>query len=336
MCKSLIYSIFLMGLILSACQPTATTFPTQPEATVSTEIPTNEQVNAELVTIRFAVLPLIDTLPIFVAEQEGAFVRHGVQVEFIPVASAPERDQVIQAGQADGTVNEILSDMFFNKDEVQMQVVRYAHMASSTTAHFFILASAQSGITTVEDLKGVDIGISQGTIIDYVTDRLLQSEGFTSKDIKTISVPKMSDRMALLASGELKAGVLPDPLAALSVQQGAVIVLDDRQYPAYGASVISFNKSFIDQNPEAVRGFLAAIEEATVLLNDDPAKYANLLSDKQLVPPPLLGTYVTPTFPLAGITSETEWNDALSWAKENGLLTVNVSYYGSVNNSFLP
>ncbi len=109
----------------------------------------------------------------------------------------------------------------------------------------------------------MEIGVSQGTVIEYVTDRLLQAEGLTDDEIKTIAVPKIPDRMALLASGEFNAGVLPDPLAALAVQQGAVIVLDDSRHPEYGFSVISFRKDVIDANPEAVKGFLAAIEEAT-------------------------------------------------------------------------
>ena len=298
--------ILAMGLILSACQ-TGNPSTTQP---AGTDVPPKETVNSEQLTIRSAVLPLIDTLPMYVADQEGLFLAKGVKVEFIPVASAPERDQILQAGQADATVNEILSDMFLNKEKIQMEVVRYAHMASSTSAHFFILASAQSGISKVDDLKGVEIGISQGTIIEYVTDRLLQAKGFKPGDIKTIAVPKMSDRMSLLTSGGLKAGVLPDPLAALAVQQGSVIVLDDTQYPSYGASVISFSKTFVENHQEAVRGFLAAIEEATGLVNSNPTKYASLLSDKQLVPKPLLGSYVIPKFPSAGITSEAEWNDA--------------------------
>ncbi|OGN72990.1 MAG: hypothetical protein A2X25_10575 [Chloroflexi bacterium GWB2_49_20] len=331
--RILFFIILLAGLTLTACQPVTPRVTDQPS---TNNAPTTEPEIMGPVTVRIAVLPLIDTLPMYVAEQEGTFASHGIKVEFIPVASAPERDQILQAGQADATVNEILSDMFFNRNDVQMQVVRYALMASPNSAHFFILASTQSGITSVEGLKGVEIGISQGTIIEYVTDRLLQAQGFTSDEIKTVAVPKMSDRMSLLASGELKAGVLPDPLAALSVQQGTVIVLDDIQYPTYGASVISFRKSFIDQNPETVKGFLAAIEEAAAMVNSDPAKFANLLSDKQLVPPPLLGTYVMPIFPTAGITSEAEWNDVLSWAKEKGLLTSDISYADSVNPAFLP
>jgi NitT/TauT family transport system substrate-binding protein len=324
--------IFFIGLFLVACQPT----PREAVQTGVSNTQTNLNMEIELVTIRFVVLPLIDTLPMYVAEKENLFLKYGIKVEFIPVASAPERDQILQAGQADVTVNEILSDMFLNKDKIQMEVVRYAHMASPTSAHFFILVSSQSGITSVDGLKNIEIGISQGTIIEYVTDRLLEEKGFNAEEIKTISVPKMSDRMSLLASGGLKAGVLPDPLAALSLQQGAKVILDDTQFPSYGASVISFRKAFIEKYPDAVKGFLAAIEEATILVNSEPIKYASLLSDKQLVPAPLLGTYIIPTFPLAGITTESEWSDALMWAKEKGLLTANISYADSVNPIFLP
>ncbi len=286
--------------------------------------------------LKIAVLPIIDTLPMYVAQQEGLFDRHGVNVEFIPVASAPERDQLLAAGGADGTINETLAVMLFNKEEVQMQVVRYALRPTEGNGHFFILASSKSGISSVDGLKGVEIGVSQGTVIEYVTERLLQADGFTSEEIKTVAVPKIPDRMALLASGELSAGVMPDPLASLVVSQGGVIVTDDSSHPEYGFSVISFRKDVIDANPEAIRGFLAAIEEATGLLNADPAKYKNVLSEQKLVPPPLMESYRAPVFPAAGVPTEEEWNDALSWLVEKGILANQISYDDSVNASLLP
>ncbi len=286
--------------------------------------------------MKIAVLPIIDTLPMYVAEAEGLFAKHGVTVEFVPVASAPERDQLLAAGQADGTVNETLAVMLFNKDTVQLQVVRYSLRPTEGHGHFFILASGQSGITDPQALKGVEIGVSQGTVIEYVTERLLQSEGLSKDEIKTIAVPKISDRMSLLASGELKAGVLPDPLASLAISQGAVKVLDDSLHPEYGFSVITFRKQVIDQNPGAVKAFLAAIEEACDLINLDSSKYNSLLSDKGLVPQPLIGTFEVPLFPDQGVPTEAEWIDALNWAKEKGMLTVDVSYEDSVNSSLLP
>jgi NitT/TauT family transport system substrate-binding protein len=217
-----------------------------------------------------------------------------------------------------------------------MQVVRYALRPTDGHGHFFIIASSQSGITDVNGLKGVEIGVSQGTVIEYVTDRLLQAEGFTADEIKTIAVPKIPDRMALLASGELKAGVMPDPLASLVVGQGGVIVADDSNHPEYGFSVVSFRKAVIDENPQAVKAFLAALEEATTLVNAEPAKYKNVLSEQNLVPAPLLDAYQPPIFPTAGVPTENEWQDALNWLKEKGMLDVDVSYTDSVNASLLP
>ncbi|HET9590113.1 MAG TPA: MetQ/NlpA family ABC transporter substrate-binding protein [Anaerolineales bacterium] len=311
-------------LILSACSPAVTS---------SQEAPLQAM---EAKTLRIAVLPIIDALPMFVADQEALFEKHGVNVEFIPVASAPERDQILAAGQADGTINETLAVMAFNKESVQMQVVRYALRPTAEHGHFFITASGQSGITSVEALKGVEIGVSQGTVIEYVTERLLQAEGFRAGQIQTVAVPKIPDRMALLASGELQAGVLPDPLASLVVGQGGVIVADDSSHPEYGFSVISFRKAVIDANPEAVRAFLAAIEEATALINADPAKYKNVLGERELVPPPLLETYQPPVFPMAGVPTAAEWQDALNWLHEKDMLSTDVSYADSVNGSLLP
>jgi NitT/TauT family transport system substrate-binding protein len=320
--KITILLLFLL-LLLPACAPRAV-------PGTSTE----SAVNAR--PLKIALLPIIDALPMYVAQQEGLFAKHAVSIEFIPVASAPERDQLLAAGGADGTINETLAVMLFNKEKLQMQVVRYALRPTEKNGHFFIIASPKNDIASVDELKGVEIGVSQGTVIEYVTDRLLQSAGFTAGEIKTIAVPKISDRMALLASGKLQAGVMPDPLAALVVSQGGKIVADDSKYPEYGFSVISFRKDVIDSQPETVKGFLAAIEEATALVNADPAKYKNVLSEQKIVPAPLIDKYQPPAFPAAGVPTEGEWKDALNWLQEKGILTTDVSYQDSVNGSLLP
>lgn len=325
-----VFALAAIAMLLAACGS-----PAVPATNAPAEVPATE-VQKEAVTLKIAVLPIIDTLPMYVAQQEGLFAKHNVNVEFVPVASAPERDQILAAGQADGTINETLAVMLFNKEKIQMQAVRYALVPTEGHGHFFILASGQSGITTVEGLKGVEIGVSQGTVIEYATERILQAEGFSTDDIKTIAVPKIPDRMALLASGELKAGVMPDPLASLVVGQGGVIVADDSKYPQYGFSVISFRKDVIDANADAVKGFLAAVEEATTLVNADPTKYKNVLSEQKLVPEPLIEKYQAPVFPTAGIPTEEEWNDAMAWLKEKGALPADVSYADSVNGSLLP
>jgi NitT/TauT family transport system substrate-binding protein len=308
------------SMLLSACQPASTppAAPAQPEA------------------LRFAVLPILESLPMYVAQKEGLFEKQNLKVELIPVASAPERDQVFAAAQVDGMINEALVTALINKDQVRAQVVRYARTATKQDALFSIIASGKSGISDVEGLKGVEIGVSQATIIEYLTERLLQAQSFKPEEIKTINVPKIPDRINLLSSGELKAAMLPEPPVTLALMQGGKLVLDDRVKPELSYSTITFSKQFIDQHGESLRGFLAAIEQAVALINADPSKYADLLVEQKVVPPQLAGKFKVPPFVTAGVPSEAQWKDVIAWAKEKQLLSQDVSYSASVNASFLP
>lgn len=321
---TLVWMLMLMifSIILAACSPAA-------GPTVSSE-------SGEPVTLRMAVLPILDALPMYVADQEGLFEAEGVAVEFIPVSSAAERDQVIAAGQADGMINDGISTLLYNQEQVVIQVVRFARTATAQSPQYFILAAGDSGITTVEGLQGVDIGVSQGTVIEYLVDRLLQAEGFRPAEIQTVAVPGIAERMSLLGSGELEAAMLPDPLASLAVQNGAVVVLDDSSHPEFGYSVISFRKAVIDENPEAVRAFLAAVEEATNRINADPNQWESILVENNLVPAPLQGSYQVPPFPAASNLSQAQWADVLEWAQAEGLVSADLAYEESVNSSFLP
>ena len=290
----------------------------------------------EPVTLKIAVLPILDALPMYAAQANGYFESQGIEVEFIPVGSAAERDQVMAAGQADGMINDLVSTFLYNQDTTQIQIVSFARTATPEFPQFRILAAKNSAIENVGDLKGVEIGISEGSVIEYTTDRLLEAEGFAPLDIVTIAVPSIPVRMSLLDSGELAAANLPDPLASLAIQGGAVSIVDDSAHPEFGNSEISFRKSVIDANPEAIRGFLAAVDQAVKEINADPSKWDELLTEQSLVPAPLLGSYQIPTFPSGSLPSEAQWDDVVAWGLAKGLISQNVSYSESVISDYLP
>lgn len=315
---SLFVRIFMLALFvfIAACSP--------------------QSQSSEPVKLRIAVLPILDALPMYVAQANNYFEEQGVEVEFVPVSSAAERDQVMTAGQADGMINDLVSTVLYNQDATQIQIVSFARTATPEFPQFRILAARDSGISEVDDLKGVEIGISEGSVIEYTTDRLLEAEGFSPVEIVTVAVPSIPVRMSLLDSGELSAANLPDPLASLAIQGGAVAVVDDSSHPEFGNSEISFRKSVIDANPEAIRGFLAAVDKAVQEINADPATWDELLTEQSLVPAPLIGSYKIPTFPSGTLPSEAQWADVVEWSLAKGLISEAVSYTDSVNADFLP
>ena len=316
-----------LTLLLSACAPAGSPAATQAAGNVAASQP---------VTVKMAMLPIIDALPFYVASQQGYFKANNVDISYIPTASAAERDQLIAAGQADGMINDLVSVALYNKQAVQVQTVRFARTADAKTVMYRVLAAKNSGIKTAADLVGVPVGMSQGTVIDYVTSRLLEQEGLKQNQIKSVAVPKLPDRMALLNSGEVKAATLPEPFGTMAQQAGAIALVDDSKYPQYGYSVISFRKTVIDQHPEAIRGILSALEKATTDINQNPDQWRALLGQYKLVPAAIQETYPIGKFPTAAVPSEAQWKDVIDWMKTRQMLSQDLAYGDSITASYLP
>jgi NitT/TauT family transport system substrate-binding protein len=316
--SSVLFSLLvLLSLVLAACGG-------------ATPVP------AEAVTVRFAMLPILDALPMFVAQAKGYFAEQNITLEVVPVASAAERDQVMQAGQADAMVNDLISTLFYNQNEATITIVRFARTATPDFAQYFILAGPNSGISSVEDLKGVEIAISDATTIDYVTDRLLEAEGFAPEEIRSVAIPNIRDRMVALGDGTVMAATMPDPAAAGAIAGGATVVLSDAAHPEYGNSVLSFSTEFVQAHPEAVRGFLAAWERAVTEINADKTQWTEILQSNSLLSEQLIGSYTLPDYPTAGVPSQEQFADVNAWARENGLISADLEYDESVDDGFLP
>lgn len=290
---------------------------------------------ADSAVVRVAVLPILDALPLYVAEAEGYFAAAGVTVEFVAAASAAERDQLLQAGQVDAVITDPVALALYNRDATRVVAVRYAMQPTPGHPQFRVLASAQSGITTPEDLRGVPIGVSEGTIIEYVTQYLLLAAGLEAAEIVALPVPRIPDRMALLTSGELAAATLPEPLASLAVQQGAVVIIDDTFYHEASASLYAFRREFSAAHPETARGFLAAIDRASAAINADKGRWRALLSEQQLVPPSLVGDYELPDYPRHSVPPAVQIVGAVDWLFKTSRLETWPTYGDWVDAGFV-
>ncbi len=284
--------------------------------------------------LRVAVLPILDSLPLYVADVEGFFAEEGIEVELITASSAAERDQLLQAGQVDAVITDLVALALVNRDETQLVAVRYAMVPTREFAQFRILAAPNADVQSSADLAGVAIGVSEGTVIEYVTDRLLAAEGLALDQIETLAVPKIPDRMALLAASELTAATLPEPLGALALQQGAQLVIDDTAHPQFSCSIFAVRAGVLTDRPEAVRSFVRAIDRASAAINDDKAGWADLLSEKRIVPTPLVGSYTLPDYPAPSVPTEAQYFDVAAWLRETGRLDAAPSYEEVVNDEF--
>ncbi len=285
--------------------------------------------------LRLALLPIPDVLPVYVAEAKGYFVEAGITVEALSVGSAVERDQLMQAGRIDGMINEISGAALFNRENVKMQIVSYARIPLENAPLFRVLAAPGSAITSVSDLAGVPVAISKNTVIEYITERLLQSGGVQGSDISFRSVPVLPERLQLLLAGQIEAATLPDPLGFAAIQAGAVEVVNDLQTADLSASVVSFSSASLAAKADTVKKFMAAWDKAVVDLNSNPQSFNTLMLEKIRVPKNVRQSFEIPPFPRASVPTEHQWDDVQQWMLEKKLLSHKVSYGDSVTADFL-
>jgi NitT/TauT family transport system substrate-binding protein len=308
-----ITTISLFSLSLAACVPVQT---------------------AEDTSLKMGLLPILDILPFYVADQNGYFEAEGINVEFVPVKSAQERDALMQAGEIDGMLNDLISTGLFNRDDVQIKIVATARRAYPESPQFRVLAAPGSDVTSTQALAGVPVGISQNTVIEYITDRLLEAEGLSSDQIEIVEVSAIPVRFEQLMAGQIKAATLPDPLAQGAMAAGATWVVDDSQYTQYSQSVLSFSTEAIESKPGTIEKFLRAWNKAVSDLNSDPGQFSDLMIEKGRVPESIQGTYQMPPFPAGEVPSQAEWQDVVEWLLAKGLIDQAITYEDSVSTQY--
>jgi NitT/TauT family transport system substrate-binding protein len=287
-------------------------------------------------TLKIALLPILDVLPFYVAEAEGFFDGSPFKIEAIPVASGLSRDQLMQAGEIDGMLNEMTTTASFNRDKVQVKILISARTADTRFPMFRVLASPKSELKSPLHLAGVPIGVSMNTIIEYVTDRMLTEKGLPSEKIVMKSVPVIPERYQLLMQGQLKVATLPDPLGISALAAGAVSIVDDSEYPQYSVSVLSFSVKALKNKAEGIRFFLKAWDRAAEKINADPGAYRALLLKRIRVPKNVQEGYPVPYYPHKEVPGADQWADVMTWMVGKGMLTAPLPYEESVTKAFLP
>jgi NitT/TauT family transport system substrate-binding protein len=284
--------------------------------------------------IRVGLLPILDGLPVYVAEEMGYFKEGGVNVEVVPCASASERDQLLAGGKVDVVINDAVSLALLNRERPWVVGMRYAFLPTRDYAQFFIISSPKSNIKAVSDLKGVPIGVSEATIVHYVTERLLERQGFSKTDIKIVPVLRIPDRLSALLRGELSCATFPDPFGTLAMMQGGRLILDDRRDPSFSGSLYSATEKFARERSQALRGFLSSIDRAIKEVNGNKGRWERLVFEKKLIPSPLQGAYRIPDFPPPGVPTREQWTDVLLWLRQKGIARQGSSYEESIRPEY--
>jgi len=291
--------------------------------------------NAAAQSLKIGLLQIEDSVPFYVAEKEGYFQQEQIDVELIPFLSALERDSALIAGAIDGAISDPIGALLLDKGEGILKITSLGLGKTPAEGIFAILAAPDSEIKTIEDLKGAEIAVSNATIIEYVTDRLLEMQGFSPDEIKKVEVKKMPIRMQMLLSGTVKAATLPEPLASIAAGKGATILTTDGDTDeSLSQTVVIIRADVLTGRKDDVAALFRAYRRGVQAINSEPENYRGLVAEKGRIPPFMADSYPIATYPEPEPFSRTLYEPAAAWLAGKGLIG-SVAYEDMVATDFM-
>ncbi|QIK69726.1 ABC transporter substrate-binding protein [Erysipelothrix sp. HDW6C] len=262
--------------------------------------------------IRVGTLPAEAALPIIIAQEKGMFEAHGVKIEITPFGNPQERNAAAQAGEIDGMIADVMTGYTF-QDKGMPYVI-----TSDINEDFKILASPNSGITTMSQLDGKEVALIPGLILEYVMDEIAQKDSFS---YNVLAMPSFPGRFEGLLSDQFAGVVFTEPQAGMLVQNGAILLGSSSQYGIKGGSLL-FHDDVVTQRSDDLKRFYAAYNEAVAYLNDNPSsEYSDLLTKYQF--PEQMGAYIDnkkEAFGTATAVSQDQLDKINTWSQAKGLI----------------
>jgi len=284
------------------------------------------QENSHANKLKIGSLTIEENLPILVAQENSFFDSENVQVEFVPLQSPVELQSTFQSGELDGMITDMMIALMLKGSGEDLRITSIALGSTPQEGRFAIVASPNSKIKTVQDLKGKNIGISNNSIIEYVTDGILKQAGISPSEVKKTTVAKIPVRIEMLLNNQIDAIVVPDPHISYTVAKGAKVVADDTKGENLSQSVMIMTQEALNSKSDAISRFYEAYAKAVEDINSDPDQYKSLMVANINISEQVANSYKVQNYPEPQLPVERDVNNVATWLKNKNLLKNEIEY----------
>ncbi|QJB54939.1 ABC transporter substrate-binding protein [Pseudodesulfovibrio sp. zrk46] len=275
--------------------------------------------HAENTKIRFGILPVLDTLPLQVAVQDGLFIGQGLDVELVRFASALERDTALQAGQLDGYFGDLIAACMLVNKNVPMYVALTSWRTTPGFPMFGIAQSPAKKGAMLGAMQGASLGLSKSTIMEFLADKISDSLGIGHQYFEQIEIKKMPIRLQMLLTDQVDCALLPEPLLSLAKFKGGGVLVTAEKLNI-PLTVLSLHRKFFLDGADTYIRFITAYKEAVKRLRNDPEKYRQLMAETCRIPGPLVAEFPIYPYPMPSLPTTAELDEVQEWMVEKGML----------------
>ncbi len=243
--------------------------------------------------VRIGYLPLVMSLPTFVAAEKGFFAQEGLEVELVRFQSGTTVVDALVAGRIDANCGSAITGHWFAEQNVpgRYKIFLVYGTDSLVDNTFVVVVKKDSPLKDLKDLKGKKVAHFPGATNLSLAKAIIRTQMDPEGVIFTEVPPP--NLVPALAAGQIDAFFTPEPFGMMAVSKGVGRYLKRSPCTLLGlkkgiqGGAFSFSAKFLKKNPKLAIKVKAAVEKAVDYMKTHDKEAREYLAKYTQLPPPV-------------------------------------------------
>ena len=193
---------------------------------------------ADSAALKIAVMPTLDCLPLFVADDYQLFSQNGADVRLKFFTAQMDCDTAVLRGRVEGFVTDLV------RAERMQKLGLPLVYETSTNAYWQLYANRMARIKKLPQLDDKMLAMTRYSATDLMADFVVDSAKLNSERVFKIQVNDVHIRLKMLVGNEIDAVLLTEPQATQARLGRHSLLLDSRKVPMQ-MGVIAFSEAAV-------------------------------------------------------------------------------------------
>jgi len=214
--------------------------------------------------------------PWAIAEEEGLFAKHNVQVELRWYDNYSKSMEELAAGHIDANCQTLNDTISFAQSAVKGEVAVLVNDNSAGNDKII----AANPINRIEDLKDKQVAIEAGVVDDFLLTLALEKVGMSRSDIKILDI-ETGAAVEAFAAGQVDAvGAFPPFWLTAMNRAGATEITSSAAFPGAIPDLLVVTQELIDRNGDQVQGLVDIWFDILEFMAKSPVKADEIMASR--------------------------------------------------------
>ena len=179
------------------------------------------QDSSDKASFKVGVMPTLDCLPVFVAQDEKFFDSLGVTVHLKCYSAQMDCDTALERGRVEGAISDLIRAQHIVKRGTPLE------FPISTNTYWQLITNRRARISELKQLSDKMIAMTRYSATDYLADLAIDSAK-PKFDVYRVQVNDVRIRLKMLLNNEMDAVLLTEPQAAKARKERHPVLMDSR------------------------------------------------------------------------------------------------------------